>query len=182
MSTTYPPVAVFADLNMIIRTPSGVEYRGALRQHPSTKEPGEHWYEGFLQATHKDHVLADTNLANAFKRAGERPGYFHPDSTLEPLRLKLNRIPKAMRTERNAETLIGEVWTHEGLWTVIASPSDSAKLHLAGSVVPSRHELAHEGSAIRHFQQPASGGDEVPAIEEAAPAKARARAPGRKPA
>lgn len=152
MSTNYPAFAMFPDLNAVIRTPSGVEYRGSFRQHPSTKEEGEHWYEGYLVASHKDHVTADTNLTHGFKRDGQRPGHFHPDSNVEPLRLKLNRIPNEQRNDKNATALIGELWTHEGLWTVIASPSKSDKLHLAGSVVPSRHEMDFDGSKIRQYQ------------------------------
>jgi len=44
MSQNYPPFAVFPDLNCAIRLPSGVEYRGKLRQHPSTEVDGEFWY------------------------------------------------------------------------------------------------------------------------------------------
>lgn len=152
MSNSYPAFAMFPDLNAVIRTASGVEYRGAFRQHPSTKEDGEHWYEGYLVAAQKDHVTADTNLVNDFKRDGSRPDHFHADSNVEPLRLKLNRIPQAQRNDRNANTLVGELWTHEGLWTVIASPSNSERLHMAGSVVPSRHELAFAGSRIKQYQ------------------------------
>lgn len=152
MSNSYPGFAMFPDLNAVIRTPSGVEYKGSFRQHPSNAADGEHWYEGYVVASHKDQVTADTNLAHGFKRDGKRPDHFHPDSNAEPLRLKLNRIPVTQRSERNAETLVGEIWNHEGLWTVIASPSKSEKLHLAGSVVPSRHEMAFEGSKIRQYQ------------------------------
>ena len=152
MPSSYPAFAMFPDLNVVIRTPSGGEYRGSFRQHPSTKVEGEHWYEGYLVADHKDRVTADTNLNHAFKRDAQRPDYFHPDSNVEPLRLKLNRIPEEQRNDRNAQALIGELWTHEGLWTVIASPSRSDKLHLAGNVVPSRHEMDFDGSKIRQYQ------------------------------
>lgn len=158
MSNNYPGFAMFPDLNAVVRTPSGAEYKGAFRQHPSTKEEGEHWYEGYMVAGHKDHVTADTNLSNNFKRDGSRPDYFHADSNAEPLRLKLNRIPQAQRNDKNADTLVGELWTHEGLWTVIASASKSDKLHLAGSVVPSRHEVAFDGSQIRQYQAQDSSG------------------------
>ena len=159
MTQNYPPFAVFPDLKCIFRTPSGHEYRGKLRQHPSADADGEFWYEGYLRAEHKDAVTADTTLRDRFNKDGLRPAYFHADSTVEPLRLKLNRVPKARRTDKNADTLIGEVWTHEGLWTVIASPSDSDKLHAAGNVVPSRHEVAFAGSRIKQYQpQPADAG------------------------
>jgi len=143
---------MFPDLNAVIRTPSGVEYRGAFRQHPSTKEDGEHWYEGYVKAVAKDDITADTNVANRFNKHGQHPDYFHADSRAEPLRVKLNRIPADQRNDKNADTLIGELWNHEGLWTVIASPSKSDKLHLAGNVVPSRQELGFDGSAIKRYQ------------------------------
>ena len=47
MTQSYPPFAVFPDLNCALRLPSGVEYRGKLRQHASTEVDGEHWYEGY---------------------------------------------------------------------------------------------------------------------------------------
>lgn len=152
MSQNYPPFAVFPDLNCAVRLPSGIEYRGKLRQHPSSEVDDEHWYEGYLRAEHKDHVTADTTLKDRFNRDGLRPAYFHPQSNVEPLRIKLNRIPVAKRTEKNADTLVGEIWNHEGLWTVVASPSESPSLHLAGNVVPSRHELAYDDSRIRQYQ------------------------------
>jgi len=136
---------------------------------PPAREEGEHWYEGYLAASHKDHVLADTNLVNAFKRDGTRPDHFDPKSTVEPLRLKLNRIPPAQRTERNAGTLIGEIWTHEGLWTVMANPSESPRLHLAGSVVPSRAELGFEGSRIRQYDARAGEAQQAAQRRAAAP-------------
>lgn len=171
MTTTYPAFAVFPDLNCILRLPSGIEYRGKLRQHPSTEDAAEAWYEGYLRALAKDHVTADTNLKDRFNRDGVRPAYFHPESNAEPLRLKLNRVPKAKRNDKNADTLVGEVWNHEGLWTVVSSPSQSASLHLAGNIVPSRHEMAYGDSRIRKFQP------EQP-VEDAAKA---APAPRRKP-
>jgi hypothetical protein len=152
MSQNYPPFAVFPDLNCALRLPSGVEYRGKLRQHPSKDVDGEHWYEGYLRAEHKDHVTADTTMKDRFNKDGLRPAYFHPQSNVEPLRVKLNRIPEAKRSDKNEGTLVGEIWNHEGLWTIVASPSESPSLHLAGTVVPSRHELGFDGSRIRHHQ------------------------------
>ena len=182
MSANYPPFAVFPDLNCILRTPSGAEYRGKLRQHPSTEAAGEFWYEGYLRAEHKDNVTADTTLKDRFNRDGLRPEYFHADSKVEPLRVKLNRIPGAKRTDKNADTLVGEVWTHEGLWTVVSSPSDSEKLHLAGNIVPSRHELAFGGSRIKQYQ-PVSAAAVEPVVEAAPPArKARTGKPAAHPA
>lgn len=175
MAQNYPPFAVFPDLNCVIRLPSGVDYRGKLRQHLSTEVDGEHWYEGYLRAEHKDHITADTNLKDRFNRDGSRPAHFHPQSTVEPLRVKLNRIPAAKRNDKNADTLVGEVWNHEGLWTVVASPSESPSLHLAGNVVPSRQELAFEGSAIRKYQP-------EPVVEAVAVVEKQPRAKGRAPA
>lgn len=183
MSQTYPPFAVFPDLNFILRLPSGPEYRGKLRQHPSTEADGEHWYEGYLKAQHKDHVTADTTLRDQFNRDGLRPAHFHADSNVEPLRIKLNRIPAAKRTDKNADTLIGEVWTHEGLWTVICSPSESEKLHIAGSVVPSRHEMELDGSRIRQYAPAAPVADEPAAqVAPQASGKAKGGRPGARPA
>lgn len=180
MTQSYPPFAVFPDLNCILRTPSGTEYRGKLRQHPSTEVDGEHWYEGFLRAQLKDHVTADTTLKDRFTRDGLRPAYFHPDSNAEPLRIKLNRIPAAKRNDKNGDTLVAEVWNHEGLWTVVASPSASESLHMAGNVVPSRHEVAFEGSRIKQYQpQTATAAapdvEAEPVARKPKPARASAR-------
>ena len=175
MSQSYPPVAVFPDLNCIIRLPSGGVLRGKLRQHPSNEVDGEFWYEGWVHAEHKDHVTADTNLKDQFNRDGKHPAHFHPQSNTEPLRVKLNRIPMAKRTDKNADTLIGEVWNHEGLWTIVSSPSESPSLHIAGTVVPSRQEIAFEGSRIRQYQP-------EPPVTEAQAAPARVKAKSSRPA
>ncbi|MBL8884934.1 MAG: hypothetical protein JNL45_17985 [Hyphomicrobium sp.] len=181
MSQNYPPFVVFPDLNCAIRLPSGVEYRGKLRQHPSNDVDGEHWYEGYVRAEHKDHVTADTNLKDRFNRDGLRPEYFHPQSNAEPLRVKLNRIPAAKRTEKNADTLVGEIWNHEGLWTVVASPSASPSLHVAGTVVPSRHELDHKGSRIRQYHADPVAQDNEP-TPAPAPRKTKAGGNAARPA
>jgi len=181
MTQAYPPFVVFPDLNCILRTSTGTEYRGKLRQHPSTEVDGEHWYEGYLRAQQKDAVTADTTLADRFNRDGLRPAYFHPDSNVEPLRLKLNRVPKAKRTDKNAGTLVGEVWNHEGLWTVVSSPSDSDKLHLAGNVVPSRHELGFAGSRIKQFA-PQAAAPSVVEVEAEPARKVRPARAGVRPA
>lgn len=179
MTTNKLPFAVFPDLNCVMRTPSGVEYRGKLRQHPSNDVDGEHWYEGYIRAETKDHVTADTNLKDRFNRDGQRPGYFHPSSNAEPLRIKLNRVPKAKRTEKNADTLVGEVWTHEGLWTIVASPSASASLHLAGNVVPSKHELANAESRIKQYQSETPVAEITPAAPVTAPSPQAKAKPAR---
>jgi len=183
MTQNYPPFAVFPDLNCVLRTPSGTEYRGKLRQHPSTEVDGEFWYEGYLRAEQKDHVTADTTLKDRFNRDGLRPEYFHASSNAEPLRLKLNRIPKGKRTDKNGDTLVGEVWNHEGLWTVVSSPSASDSLHLAGNVVPSRHEVAFAGSKIKQHQPQAAAAAAVPEVEQQpAPRKGKGERPGARPA
>lgn len=97
-------------------------------------------------------MTADTTLKDRSNRDGLRPAYFHPDSNAEPLRIKLNRVRAAKRNDKNADTLVGEVWNHEGLWTVVSSPSDSPSLHISGSVFPSRHEVAFDGSRIKQYQ------------------------------
>lgn len=176
MSQTHPPFAVFPDLNCVVRMPSGIEYRGKLRQHPSNEVDGEHWYEGYIRAELKDHVTADTTLKDRFNRDGLRPGYFHPQSSVEPLRIKLNRIPVAKRNDKNSETLIGEVWTHEGLWTVVSTLSDSPALHLAGTVVPSRQEVANPHSRIRQFQPATPAAETVKQSAPPAPRKQASRA------
>ena len=58
-------------------------------------------------------------------------------------------VPAEQRTDKNADTLTGELWNDEGLWTVIASSSKSTKLLVAGNFVPSRQEL---DSAIARYQ------------------------------
>ena len=179
MDSKYPPFAVFPDLNCIIRLPTGTTLRGKLRQHPSTKEPGEHWHEGWVRADDKDAILAGTNLRDKFNRDGLRPEYFHAQSTVEPLRVKHNRIPKEQRTEKNADTLLSELWTPEGLWTIVSSPSDSSALLIAGSVLPSKHELTFEGSRIKQYQPEAKAESETVPPPAAKPAKAR---PGARPA
>lgn len=181
MSQNYPPFAVFPDLNCVVRLPSGVEYRGKLRQHASSEGRNEVWYEGYIRAEHKDHVTADTTLKDRFNRDGVRPSHFHPQSNVEPLRIKLNRIPAAKRTEKNAGTLVGELWNHEGLWTVVASPSDSPSLHLAGNVVPSRQELGYKASRIRQFQEQAAE-DDAPAPAPVVQPRPRARGAYSRPA
>lgn len=177
MTQNYPPFVVFPDLNCIIRMPSGTEYRGKLRQHPSNDENGEHWYEGYLRAQEKDAITADTTLTDRFNRDGLRPQYFHSESNVEPLRLKLNRVPRAKRNEKNEDTLVGEVWNHEGLWTVVSSPSSSASLHLAGNIVPSRHELSFSGSRIKQYQPKAPVTPEPEVIATQSRGRGRAARP-----
>lgn len=175
MKKDYPPFAVFPDLNCILRLPTGVTLRGKLRQHPSAKEDGEHWYEGWVRADEKTAVLAGTNLRDNFNRDGLRPAYFHPQSAVEPLRIKLNRIPKDQRNAKNDATLLSELWTPEGLWTIVSSPSVSDGLLIAGTIVPSRHEMAFAGSRIKQYQ-PEPEHEEKPAPAPAAREKAsRAR-------
>ena len=181
MTANYPPFAVFPDLNFILRLPSGAAYRGKLRQHDSLQVDGEHWYEGYLRADDKADITADTTLKDRFNRDGLRPEYFHADSTVEPLRVKLNRLPVGKRIEKNAQTLVGEVWNHQGLWTVVASPSASGNLHLAGNVVPSRHEQGFDSSRIKHYQ-PQANEQEAVAVETPTARKPKASKPVSRPA
>ncbi len=120
MTQSFPPFAVFPDLNCILRTPSGTEYRGKLRQHPSAEVEDEHWYEGYRSQL-KDHVTADTTLKDRFTRDGLRPAYFHPESNADRC-ASSSTASRAKRKEKNAETLVAEVWNHEGLWTLVCQP------------------------------------------------------------
>ena len=151
-SQSQPAFALFPDLKAVIRTGGGCEYRGKFRQHDSTKQAGEWWFEGYVQAQDKDHIHADTVLQDRFNKEGQHPDHFHPQSRAEPVRIKLNRIPVEQRNDKNEQTYMGELWNHEGLWTIICSPSKSDKLIMAGNVVPSRQELDYAGSNISRYQ------------------------------
>lgn len=147
-----PAFALFPDLKTVIRTPDGHEYRGKIRRHDSIKEPEEFWFEGYVQAAHKEQILADTMLSDRFNKEGRHPDYFHPQSRSEPMRIKLNRIPVDRRTDKNENTYMGELWVAQGLWTIICSPSKSDKLLMAGNVVPSTNEMDYAGSTIARYQ------------------------------
>ena len=52
-----PDVAIFPDLNMVIRTPAGREYRGKVLEHPSQHAAGETWLQvQFLDGVGKDDI------------------------------------------------------------------------------------------------------------------------------
>jgi hypothetical protein len=178
-----PPFRLFPDLNFRITLLSGQTYRGEMRQHKSTSEDGEFWYEGYAKAVEKEDITADAVLKQEFRRSG-RPDYFHPKSNVEPGRVKLNRIPKQRREKKNAETYVGELWTPEGLWTVVASPSQKDGLLLVGRVVPSKVEMDYKDSLIAKYHAAANGNGEgdsavAPAVvaEPAAREQPRVMAP-----
>jgi hypothetical protein len=97
-------------------------------------------------------------LKQEYRKSG-RPGYFAPESRSEPLDVTFNRIPVAKRTERNADTLIGELWDADGLWTVLIKPAKAPRVLYAGSVLPAQAEIAYAGSKISQYQRPARPGE-----------------------
>ena len=130
----YPDVTIFPDLNITIRTPAGREYRGKVLEHPSKHADGETWLQVMsFRALGKDDVHAGALLAQAFRKSG-RPDYFPQASTIEPLAVAFNRIPAAKRTDKNADTMIGELWDTDGLWTLLIKPSKSDKVLHAVSI------------------------------------------------
>ncbi len=154
MKQDYPAFALFPDLKGKLRTPWGTEYTLNALLHESQKDVGENWLQVFPTATEKSEITADTVLAQRFKSHAERPDYFDPQSNLEPGVIKLNRIPKDKRNDKNENTYIGEFWTPRGVLTIIASPSKSSALHMAGNVVVAKVELAHQGSDIAKYHKP----------------------------
>ena len=106
-----PDIAIFPDLNVVIRTPAGREYRGKALVHPSQHAEGETWLQVMgLRAGPKEDQLAAALLAQHAAKHG-RPAYFPAESTIEPMKINLNRIPSAKRTDKNVDTLIGELRT-----------------------------------------------------------------------
>jgi hypothetical protein len=151
----YPDISIFPDLNIVIRTPVGREYRGKVLEHPSQHADGESWLQvQFLDGASKDDAHAVALLKQRFRKSG-RPDYFPAESRVEPLDVAFNRIPAAKRTDRNADTLIGELWDTDGLWTLLVKPSKADRLLHAGSVLPSQAEIANPSSTIAKFQRPA---------------------------
>jgi hypothetical protein len=155
-----PDITIFPNLNVVIRTPAGREYRGEAREHSSREIDGEKWYQVVrLNPTGKDNQHDNAILRQEFEKAQRkgrehgRPDYFPEGSNAEPLKLNLNRIPFAKRHAKNEATLIGEFWDADGLWTVLASPSKSEKVLYAGSLVPSRAELDYPDSKISQYRQ-----------------------------
>ena len=170
----YPDISIFPDLNVVIRTPAGNEYRGKALEHKSQHADGEVWYQVRLNGVGKETLHASALLAQEFRKNG-RPDYFAAESNVEPLALNLNRIPVAKRTDKNADTLVGDFWDAAGLWTVLAKPSKSAGVLIAGSLLPSPSEINNNpGSKIAEFRRPTPPG-EAPA-EKVAPAPKAGRA------
>lgn len=158
-----PDIAIFPDLNIAIRTPAGREYRGKVLQHPSQHAEGETWLQvQFLEGVSKDDAHSAALLKQQHRKSG-LPDYFAPESKVEPLDVTFNRIPTAKRTDRNADTLIGELWDADGLWTVLIKPSKAARVLYAGSVLPAAAEIAFAHSKISQHQRPARPDDgEIP--------------------
>jgi hypothetical protein len=150
-----PDIAIFPDLNIAIRTPAGRQYRGKVLEHPSQHAEGESWLQiQFLEGAGKADTHEAALLKQQYRKSG-RPDYFPAESKAEPLDVSFNRLPANKRTDRNADTLIGELWDADGLWTVLIKPSKAARVLYAGSVLPSQSEIAYAGSKISQYQRPA---------------------------
>ena len=150
-----PDVAIFPDLNIAIRTPAGREYRGKVLEHPSQHADGETWLQvQFLEGSGKETAHDGALLKQQYRKSG-RPDHFGSESRVEPLDVAFNRIPAAKRTDKNVDTLIGELWDADGLWTVLIKPSKAERVLYAGSVLPAQAEMAYAGSKIAQYQRPA---------------------------
>ena len=163
---TLPDTTIFPNFNITVRTPAGREYRGKVLEHNSQHIDGEKWYQAVnLNPVGKDNQHQNAVLRQEFdgaqrKGASERPDYFPERSNAEPLKLNLNRIPPAKRHPRNADTLIGEFWDADGLWTVLASPTKSEKVLYAGSLLPAQVEIdGNPNSKISQYRQPTKPGE-----------------------
>jgi hypothetical protein len=166
---TLPDITIFPNFNVTIRTPAGRQYRGKVLEHDSQHVSGEKWYQVVnLNPIGKENQRQNAVLRQQFDKAARqgnaRPDYFPARSNAEPLRLNLNRIPLAKRHPRNADTLIGEFWDADGLWTVLVSPTKSEKVLYAGSLLPAQVEIGNPDSKITQYRQPTKPG-EMP-IEE----------------
>jgi hypothetical protein len=148
-----PDIAIFPDLNMVIRTPAGREYRGKVLEHPSQHAEGETWLQvQFLDGVGKDDVHQSALLKQQYRKSG-RPDYFPQESRVEPLDVAFNRIPTTKRTDKNADTLIGEMWDPDGLWTLLIKPSKAERVLYAGSALPTQAEIAYADSKIAQYQR-----------------------------
>lgn len=148
-----PDIAIFPDLNIAIRTPAGRAYRGKVLEHPSQHAQGETWLQvQFLEGASKDDIHQGALLKQHYRKEG-RPTYFPQESRAEPLDVAFNRIPTAKRTDRNADTLIGELWDPDGLWTLLVKPSKTDRVLYAGSAVPAQAEMANPASKISQYQR-----------------------------
>ena len=148
-----PDVVIFPDLNLVIRTPAGREYRGKVLEHPSQHADGETWLQvQLLEGASKDDIHANALLKQSYRKSG-RPSYFPGESRAEPLDVAFNRIPAAKRTDRNADTLIGELWDADGLWTLLIKPSKAERVLYAGSAIPAQAETHNPASKITQYQR-----------------------------
>ncbi len=158
---TLPNITIFPNLNVIIRTPAGREYRGEAIEHDSRDIAGEHWYQVVkLNPVGKDNQRENAVHRQKFDKDG-RPDYFPERSNAEPLKLNLNRIPLAKRHARNADTLIGRFWDVDGLWVVLARPAPkSEKVLFAGSLLPDQVEINRgSDSKISQYRQATRPGE-----------------------
>ena len=161
---TLPDITIFPNFNVTIRTPAGRQYRGKVLEHDSQHVSGEKWYQVVnLNPIGKENQRQNAVLRQQFDKAARqgnaRPDYFPARSNAEPLRLNLNRIPLAKRHPRNADTLIGEFWDADGLWTVLVSPTKSEKILYAGSLLPAQVEIdSNPHSKISQYRQPTKPG------------------------
>ena len=157
---TLPDITIFPDLNVVMRTPAGREYRGRALEHDSQSVADEKWYQlQNLTAVRKEDQHATAILRQQFSKNG-RPDYFPAQSNAEPLRLNLNRIPPGRRTQKNADTLIGEVWDADGLWTVLVKPSQSERVLFSGSILPAKVEIENNpASKIAQYRRPIAPGE-----------------------
>jgi hypothetical protein len=104
----------------------------------ASNRPGEVWLQVLLlNAVKKDDVHAAALQKQHYRKSG-RPDYFPKESRTEPVAVAFNRIP----ADRNADTLIDELWDTDGLWTLLIKPSKSESVLYAGSAVPAQAELA----------------------------------------
>jgi hypothetical protein len=123
-------------------------------EHHSQHAKGELWLQVLLlNAVGKDGIHTAALLKQHYRKAG-RPDYFPKESRTEPVAVSFNRIPATKRTDRNADTLIGELWDADGLWTLLIKPSKSESVLYAGSAVPGQAELANPSSKIAQYQRP----------------------------
>jgi hypothetical protein len=67
---TLPDITIFPNLNVIIRTPAGREYRGEAIEHNSRDIAGEHWYQVVkLNPVGKDNQRENAVLRQEFQAA-----------------------------------------------------------------------------------------------------------------
>jgi len=146
---------------------AGREYRGKILEHPSQHADGETWLQvQFLDGVGKDDIHDAALLKQHYRKSG-RPEYFPPESRVEPLAVAFNRIPSAKRTDKNADTLIGELWDSHGLWTLLIKPSKAERVLYAGSVLPAQAEIANPASKIAQYQRAQRPGEAPVEVKDA---------------